>query len=123
MGEITDYAARDEEATRAEQRFLADRILHIEAGTGRVAAQLGAPAPSAERLQALHRARELTAEMHRQVRVRSLEDAIVARLSWLDRVEARQAASDYDPATELNMVALDRRLLQDMLAGWRSGRP
>jgi hypothetical protein len=116
------YGLREAADYAAEQKFLNQRILDIEKGMGRVAARVGDTMPIPQNLDALDRARELTGDMFRQVRVRPLEAAIQAQLDWLDRAEERQGRSDGEPKVDYNRIALDRRLLGDLLAEWRAHR-
>ena len=112
------YSNRPESEAEPEQEYLQMRIMEIEKDLGQLAAR-GRAAPISQPLDALDRARELATQMHKQVRVRPLDDAIRSRLAWLDRVAQRQAADDDEPRTALDQVDLDRRILEDLLAGWR----
>lgn len=116
----TSYALRAEADYAAEQKFLNQRVLDIEKGLGVVAARTGAVQPIPQRLDALDRARELTLDMFKQVRVRPLEEAIAAQLAWLDQAEARLGQADGEPKVGYNRIALDRRLLSDLLGLWRA---
>lgn len=115
-----DYALRPEAEFLAEQKYLNGRMEDIEKNLGKVAARLGTPTPITQPLDALDRARELVGDMFRQVRVRSLEDAIRTQLAWLDAAERRLAARDGEPKVKFNRIELDRRLLGDILAGWKA---
>lgn len=106
----------------AEQKYLTERMQQVERGLGRVAARLGEPTPISEPLDALDRARELVADMYKQVTVRPLEDAIQAQLDWLGRAEARLGQADGEPKHDLNRIALDRALLETLRDGWRALR-
>jgi len=117
---IQDYAPRPASETLRERTFLERRIVEVERDMGRLAAGIGAPAPITQELDVLDRARELWGDMLRQVRVRPLDDAVTAQLDWLNRVEERQARADGEPKPDLNRVALDRRLLSDLLRSWRA---
>jgi hypothetical protein len=117
------FAIRAEKDYAAEQKFLTDFIRYIEKGMGKVAARTLDPAlPIPQRLDALDRGRELAGDMYKQVRVRPLEEAIAAQQAWLDRAEARLGTQDGEPKVGYNRIALDRRLLQDLLARWRATR-
>jgi hypothetical protein len=89
---------------------------------GKVAAGLGSPTPITQELYTLDRARQLTNDMLKQVRVRSLDDAIDAQLGWLDRAEEHQSRDDGEPIVRFDQIALDRRLLIDLREGWRAVR-
>lgn len=115
-----DYDSRPAADTLAERQYLQGRLGEIEAGMGEVAARLGAPTPITQEMDALDRARELTNDMLKQIRVRSLDDAIAAQLDWLDRVEERQARDDGEPTASFDKIALDRKLLVDLREGWRA---
>jgi hypothetical protein len=117
-----DYALRSHTDYLPEQRYLADRMQQVERGLGRVAARLGEPTPITEPLDALDRARELVADMAKQVTVRPLEEAIAAQLAWLDRAEARLGQADGEPKHDLNRITLDRALLQSLREGWQALR-
>ncbi len=115
-----DYALRDPSDYVHEQKYLTARMHEIEAGLGRVAAETGTPTPITERLDTLDRARELVADMFKQVQVRPLETAIDAQLRWLDGAAARQARTDGEPTNVMTRIEVDRALLHDILAGWRA---
>ena len=117
-----EYRLRRPDRYLPEQAYLQENFLRVEKNLGRVAARLGQPTPITSPLDALDRARELTSDLGREVTVRGLEEAIGARLSWLDRAEAHQAEDDPEPRNDLNRIALDRVLLRELLAGWTSGR-
>lgn len=117
-----DYALRPFNDYAAEQSYLTDRMQQVERGLGRVAARLGEPTPITEPLDALDRARELVADLYKQVTVRSLEAAVQAQLDWLDRADARLGLADGEPKHDLNRIALDRALLEDLREGWRALR-
>lgn len=117
-----DYALRPFNDYLPEQAYLSDRMQQVERGLGRVAARLGEPTPITEPLDALDRARELVADMAKQVTVRPLEAAIQAQLAWLERAEARLGQADGEPKHDLNRIALDRVLLEDLREGWRALR-
>ena len=114
------FERRSEESIAEEQAYLQKRSLEIEKMMGQVAARHPAATPITQPLDALDRARELANDMYKQVRVRPLEDAIDAQLTWLDRVEAKQSADDGEPKVEYNKIPLDRRLLKELLEGWRN---
>ena len=114
------YTLRPAQEYIAEQQFLNQRILDIEKGMGKVAARSSGQMPVAQNLDALDRARELTGDMFKQVRVRPLEEAIQAQLAWLDRAEASLGQDNGEPKIDLNRIALDRRLLQDIQTLWRA---
>lgn len=118
---MRDYALRSENETASERRFLERRIANVERDMGRLAARLGTPTPQAPELEVLDRARALFSDLHKQVRVRPLEDALGSRLDWLSRAAARRAdGPDADPKPELGLIALDQRLLSDLLEQWHS---
>jgi len=117
-----DYALRPFNDYAAEQKYLTDRMQQVERGLGRVAARLGEPTPITEPLDALDRARELVADLYKQVAVRPLETAVQAQLDWLDRADARLGLADGEPKHDLNRIALDRALLEDLREGWRALR-
>jgi len=104
---------------QAEQKYLTGRLQEVERGLGRVAARLGEPTPISEPLDALDRARELVADMVKQVTVRPLEEAIQRQLEWLGRAEERLGQANGEPKHDLNRIALDRVLLQSIRDGWR----
>lgn len=118
----TPYTLRDPRDYVHEQKYLAGRMNEIEAGLGRVAAETGTPTPITERLDTLDRARELVADMYKQVQVRPLEDAIAAQLTWLDGAADRQARTDGEPTNVMTRIAVDRALLNDIVAGWRTAK-
>ncbi|MFN2250975.1 MAG: hypothetical protein ACK2UL_03580 [Anaerolineae bacterium] len=117
---IQDYPSRPAADSEAERKYLRRRLREIEVGMGEVAAGLEMPTPITQELDALDRARELTNDMLKQIRVRSLEDAIAAQLDWLDRVEARQTSDDPEPKPDFDKIPLDRKLLIDLREGWRA---
>jgi hypothetical protein len=117
---VTEYKLRPEAEYLPEQRYLARRLSEIEQGLGRVAARLGEPTPITQPLDALDRARELAADLVKQVQVRPLEEAVAAQLAWLARAEARQQVQDGEPKAAFNRIALDQRILGDLLAGWQA---
>jgi hypothetical protein len=117
---VQEYTSRSEADSAAERAFLEKQLLVIEKGLGRVAAESASATPLTQRLDALDRAREITTDLLMQVHVRPLDDAIAARLDWLERVEARQADDSSMPKTKLDIVALDRRLLEDLRDLWRA---
>lgn len=114
------YTLRPEADYAAEQKFLTARIQEIEKGMGKVAARNPEVLPIPQTMDALDRARELTADLFKQVRVRPLAEAIQAQLDWLDRAEANLAQANGEPKVALNRIALDRRLLTDLLTLWRA---
>jgi hypothetical protein len=116
------YPLRPAADYAAEQQFLNERVLEIEKGMGRVAAREPVTMPIPQRMDALDRARELTLDLFKQVRVRPLEDAVGSQLAWLDAAEARLALADGEPKVGYNRIALDRRLLSDLLELWRAQR-
>lgn len=116
------YPLRREDDYLPEQNYLTGRVLEIEKALGKVAAGLGEPTPITQPLDALDRARELAGDLAKEVRVRSLADAVRHRLDWLARAEARAGQAGGEPKTDLNRIALDRRLLQELEAGWKSRR-
>ena len=116
-----DFTPRPEPETLAERRFLERRLAQVEADMGRLAARACAPTPSTPQLEALGRGRALLADLLAEIRVRTLADALTARLTWLERVQARQSdAKDPEPKPTLARAALDGRLLHDLEAAWRS---
>jgi hypothetical protein len=117
-----DYIPRPEKEYAAEQKFLNQRILDIETGMGKVVAREATTMPIPQRLDALDRARELTGDMYKQVRVRPLEEAVAAQLAWLADAEARLDKADGEPKVAYNRIALDRRLLTDLVEQWRAQR-
>ena len=116
------YELRPEKDYAAEQKFLNQRILDIEKGMGKVAARSLETMPIPQTLDALDRARELTGDMFKQVRVRPLEEAVAAQLAWLDEAESRLAQASGEPKVGYNRIALDRRLLTDLVELWRAGQ-
>jgi hypothetical protein len=116
------YTLRPEKDYAAEQDFLSRRIKEIEKGMGKVAARTPETGTIGQPMDALDRARELTADMYKQVRVRPLDEALQAQLDWLGRAEANLAQADGEPKLALNRIALDRRLLTDLLTQWRAIR-
>jgi hypothetical protein len=119
---IKDYGPRPAPESVAERQFLQRRLDEVERALGRAAADLGTPTPITQGLDALDRARELVSDMSRQVQVRPLEEAIASHLAWLDRAEAQGSPGNGEPKVAFNRIALDRRLLADLLAGWQSAR-
>lgn len=115
------FTPRPEQETLAERAFLERRLALVEADMGRLAARSGAPTPDSPALQALGRGRALLSDLLREIRVRTLQDALAARLTWLERAQARRV-DDHDPEPKpaLELIALDRRLLQDLETAWRS---
>jgi len=116
------YGMRPDTEFLVEQQYLQQRITDIERSMGRVAARHAEPVGISQPMDALDRARELVGDMLRQVRVRSLEDAIRAQLAWLDAAEQRLERRDGEPKIAFNRIELDRRLLGDILTGWRARR-
>jgi hypothetical protein len=117
---VRSFERRPESEIGAEQSFLQQRALDIEKAMGRVAGRAAAPTPISQPLDALDRARELTNDMYKQVRVRPLEEAITAQLAWLETAEARLTQSDGEPKVQLSKIALDRRLLQELRDNWQA---
>lgn len=113
---------RPDDVFARERRYLQQRLEQIERGLGALAARHGTPTPSTQQLEALERGRQLAAELLRQIRVRSLEEAIQSRLDWLERAAARRAQPSDEALPELQLLDLDRRLLAELLAGWRNVR-
>lgn len=118
----TEFTLRREAEYLPEQKYLTKRTLEIEAGLGRVAARLGEPTPISQPLDALDRARELANDMFKQVQLRPLDEAVKAQLEWLDRAEAHLNAASGEPKPDMNRIALDRRLLSELLQGWHATR-
>ena len=116
------FKLRRENDYLPEQEYLTRRILDIEKSLGKVAARLGAPTPITQPLDALDRAREIAGDLAKEVRVRSLEEAVRHRLGWLARAEVRAGQVGGEPKAELESIDLDRRLLQELEAGWKSRR-
>ena len=119
---VTEYAARPEAEVLPEQRYLAERMAEIEKGMGKVAARVSGATQLTQPMDALDRARELVGDLHKQIRLRSLEEAVEAQLAWLERAEARQATSGGEPKVAFNRIALDRTLLTEIREGWRARR-
>lgn len=117
---IHDYPRRPLADSTRERRFLERRLVEVERDMGRLAARLGAPTPITQELDVFDRARELVNDMLKQVHVRPLDEAIAAQLDWLGRVEERHGEDGGEPKTDLNRIALDRRLLEDLHRGWRA---
>lgn len=117
---MNSYTLRAQEDIVPEQVFLQRRVIEIEKAMGRVAAH-GA-VPIAQPLDVLDRAREITNDMYRQVRVRPLSEAISGQLEWLDRAEERLQQDDGEPKVDFNRVVLDRRLLHDLERAWAAER-
>ena len=96
--DIKDYPLRADAEYLAEQAYLRGRVQQIEKSLGKVAAKL-APGELSQPMDALDRARELSNQLEKQVRVQSLESAIASHKAWLDRARANQAraASSGEP--------------------------
>jgi hypothetical protein len=122
MPELKATELRPLEDYGPEQKFLQSRMGEIERDMGKVAAKEGRAIPLTQPMDALDRARELVAELEKQVLIRPLDEAIATRLDWLDRVEARRSENGDDTMPLLNKVALDRRILGDVLSDWESRR-
>jgi len=120
---IPTYTRREDADLEREQRFLQEAVLEIEKALGKVAARQDRPTPVTQPLDALDRAREITNDMYKQVRMRPLEEAVEAQLDWLSRAEAKARAGDGEPKIGYSKIALDRRLLTDLLERWRTSRP
>jgi hypothetical protein len=119
---IPTYTRRPEADLDREQSFLQRTALEIEKAMGKVAARQDRPTPITQPLDALDRARELVNHLYKQVRMRSLEDALAAQLDWLDRAEAKAALADGEPKIAYSKIALDRRLLADLQERWRASK-
>jgi hypothetical protein len=119
---VTTYPRRPDAEFLAEQKYLEGRMAQIEKNLGKVAARQADAVVINQPLDALDRARELVGALARQVRVRRLEDAVQAQIAWLDAAEARLAQSDGEPKVGFNRIELDRRLLDDIRAGWVARR-
>lgn len=120
--EIREYPLRSESDALAEQKYLRERVIQIEKNLGKVAARSGQPVALSQPMDALDRARELTNDMMKQVRVRPLEEAVASQKAWLDRAQANLEAENGEPKMDMNKIALDHRLLDEILAGWQSAR-
>jgi len=118
----TEYALRPTAEFLAEQKHLEQRMAQIEKNMGKVAARAPGAAPIAQPMDALDRARELVTDLAKQVRVRPLEEAVQRQLAWLDAAEARLGKQDGEPKVEYNRIDLDRRLLAEILQGWKARR-
>lgn len=119
---IKEYPQRPAADSLAERQYLERRLGEIERSMGVIAARLGTPTPIAQELDVLDRARELVGDLLKEVHVLTLDEAIAARLAWLDRVEALQGRESDEPTPALNRVPIDRRLFQDIELGWRGRR-
>ncbi|MCB0216672.1 MAG: hypothetical protein KDH92_08565 [Chloroflexi bacterium] len=121
--DIKDYPLRADAEYLAEQAYLRGRVQQIEKSLGKVAAKL-APGELSQPMDALDRARELSNQLEKQVRVQSLESAIASHKAWLDRARANQAraASSGEPVLDLNRIELDHRILDEILTGWHAKR-
>lgn len=111
---------RPTEEYSTEQAFLSSRMAEIEKGLGRLAARSGRPTPITQPLDALDRARELVGELDKQVLMRPLAEALRARIAWLERAQARREEDADEEIPDLNRIALDHRILTDLLAEWES---
>jgi len=120
--EIREYHLRPETESLPEQIYLRERVIQIEKNLGKVAARLGEPVTLSQPLDALDRARELTNDMMKQVRVRPLEEAVSSQKAWLDRAQVHLDASNGEPKMNMNKIDLDQRLLDEILAGWQATR-
>ena len=114
-----DFSSRPETESRLEREFLERRHAEAERAMGQLAARLGAPTPVTRPMEALERARGLIGDLQKEVRVRTLDDAIASRLEWLERVRSRAAGGD-DAAPALELLDLDARLLADLQRAWRA---
>ena len=119
---IREYHLRPEAESLPEQKYLRALVIQIEKNLGKVAARLGEPVTLSQPLDALDRARELTNDMMKQVRVRPLEEAVASQKAWLDRAQANLDASNGEPKNDMNKIELDQRLLDEILAGWQVSR-
>ncbi len=119
--DIKEYPLRPDAEILAEQAYLGRRVEQIEKSMGRVAAKLP-PGELSQAMDALDRARELTNQMFKQVRVRPLGEAVAAQKDWLARAKANQdrAAGSGEPVLDFNRIELDLRLLDEILAGWKA---
>jgi hypothetical protein len=122
MPELKATELRPAQDYGPEQKFLQARMGEIERDMGKVAAKAGRAISLTQPMDALDRARELVAELEKQVLIRPLDEAIATRMQWLDRVEARRNENGDDAMPQLNKVALDRRILGDILSDWESRR-
>lgn len=119
---VQSFPMRPETEIHAEQAFLQRRLVEIERSMGVVAAVGGGATAISQPLDVLDRARELTSDTLRQVRIRSIEECVNGQISWLDRSEAKIGLADGEPKLALDRIVLDRRLLSDILKAWRAGR-
>lgn len=119
---MKEYPLRAHTEYLPEQEYLTGRMADVEKGMGKIAARLGEPTPITEPLDVLDRARELVADMFKQVTVRPLEEAVDLQLQWLDRAEARLGAEDGEPKNDLTRIPIDRVLLETIREGWLGSR-
>ncbi len=120
MAETRADRIRAVDEIEPEQAFLQKRLVEIERDMGRVAADVGRAIDLTQPLDALDRARELVAELDKQVLVRPLDEAIAKRIEWLDRAEERRSGDASPALPTLDKIELDRRILRDVLTDWSS---
>jgi hypothetical protein len=118
----TEHTPRSAADSQAERTYLERRLSEVDRYLGQLAARLGTPTPITQELDTLDRARELAGELLMEINVRTLDEAMSAKLAWLDRMEARQANRGGEPAIALRTVALDRRLVEEIRRGWETRR-
>lgn len=119
---MKEYPLRPYTEYLPEQQYLTGRMNEVEKGMGKIAARLGEPTPITESLDVLDRARELVADLYKQVTVRPLVEAVETQLRWLDRAEARLGQADGEPKNDLTRIPIDRVLLETIRQGWRTTR-
>jgi hypothetical protein len=120
MSEIDAGEVRGADEYGVERAYLNERMSEIEKGMGKVAARGESPDTIGQDLDSLDRARELVSELEKQVLVRPLDEAIDARLDWLERVETRHEETSGEPLPAMTAIPLDRAILQDLAEGWES---
>ncbi len=119
---INTYPLRPDADYLAEQAYLRKRVEQIEKGMGKLAGRAHEPQVITQQMDALDRARELTGSLAKQVRVRPLAEAVRAQKEWLERASAHRADPKGEPVMAFNRIALDLRLLDEILAGWQAPR-
>jgi hypothetical protein len=119
---IPEFTFRAETDYLPEQAYLRRRVEQVEKAMGKIAGRQREPAILTQPMDVLDRARELTNDLYKQVRVRPMEEAVRRQQEWLVRARERQANPGGEPVMHLNRIDLDLRLLDEILAGWQARR-
>jgi len=119
---IPEFTFRPEADYLPEQVYLRERVVQVETGMGKIAGRQREPAVLTQAMDVLDRARELTNDLYKQVRVRPMAEAVQRQKDWLLRARERQADPKGEPVMHFNRIDLDLRLLDEILAGWQARR-